>query len=266
MHGHGRLLPVALLSLVLGHPAEASRAQRAGGRQSGVDNLQNPVLDTPDLTAYDPVQLLCSQGGSNKLQAWCKDWLACIRQGAAPEGTKAAVLAAWKPADCREVCGEWPVLSSPPKNSSTGVNGTVAAFFQGARDCDLSCHNFQGSLSSCVATILFEPGKVAVMGALGQDKPAPPSHCLARNTSCMPDLPVRYQRCVAKAVKLHQECSALKAHVKDCSGCPQLEGTYVSEYHTFVGGCKDQLNAYWQATHPQAGMAALPEATGCKVH
>lgn len=48
--------------------------------------------------------------------------------------------------------------------------------------------------------------------------------------------------------------------------CPQLSENYLSHYHSFVGGCMDQLNAYWAATAPSAAAAAIPGAAGCTVH
>mmetsp|Transcript_75890 Transcript_75890/g.226242 ORF Transcript_75890/g.226242 Transcript_75890/m.226242 type:complete len:292 (+) Transcript_75890:52-927(+) len=278
------LLALASLSLPVG------AARHRSGRSLQLSEDENPVLDTPDLTAYDPTTVLCARGkdadGKPKIQGWCRNWLACIRAGAQPQGDKAAVLAAWKPADCREVCGVWPVLT-PPANRTAPRNGTapakdaglangtrntseaqggIAALLQSGRDCNSSCANFQESLSSCVATILFEPGKVAVMGIPSGNSPTPPAHCTAANATCMPDLPIRYQRCVAKAAKPARDCKVLKLDMEDCKDCPQLEGTYLSKYHSFVGGCMDQLNAYWQATHPGAGGAALPGSAGCSVH
>mmetsp|Transcript_55871 Transcript_55871/g.149564 ORF Transcript_55871/g.149564 Transcript_55871/m.149564 type:complete len:289 (-) Transcript_55871:87-953(-) len=277
------LLALPVLA-ALAAPAAAAR-QRVGRQFFGIQG-ENPVLDTPDLTAYDPVTVLCAHGkdagGKPKIQGWCRDWLACIRKGAQPQGDKAAVLAAWKPADCREVCGAWPPLTKPPANgtaepvdapppenatgNASSAPSGVATLLQEGRDCNSSCSNFQESLSSCVATILFEPGKVAVMGVPSQTTPAPPAHCAAANATCMPDLPIRYQKCVAKAAKPSKDCQVLKTEMADCKGCPEVESGFLSQYHVFVGGCLSQLNAYWQATHPQAGVAALPGSSGCSVH
>lgn len=287
-----RLLALPALA-ALAAPVGAAR-QRAG-RQLVVTEDANPVLATPDLTAYDPTTVLCSAGkdasGQPKIQGWCRDWLACIRKGAQPQGDKAAVLAAWKPADCREVCGIWPSLTPPANGTAPATNATapvnapapanatgtaaaapapappaLAALLQQGKDCNSSCSNFQESLSSCVATILFEPGKVAVMGAPGHTTPAPPPAYCAGNATCLPDLAIHYQRCVAKSKKPSKDCQALKMQMADCKGCPELQSGYLSQYHTFVGGCMSQLNAYWQATHPQAGIAALPGSAGCSVH
>jgi len=44
--------------------------------------------------------------------------------------------------------------------------GEDVLFFQkklNAKDCMQSCENFQASLSECVATIIFDTGKIAVM-------------------------------------------------------------------------------------------------------
>lgn len=236
--------------------------------------LANPVLDTPDLTAYDPTRVLCQLGndasGKPRIQGWCRDWVACIKAGAAPKGDRAAVMTAWKPADCREVCGQWPSMTGPEvsaKNRSALLDRKQNFLAVGSsRDCGTSCQNFQESLSSCVAMILFEPGKVAAMGIPDKNKAPLPAHCEAMNTTCMPDLPIRYQKCMAKSSKPSQECKLLKTDFEECKGCPQVEGKFLSQYHAFVGGCMAQLNAYWQATHPHAGVAAIPGASGCTVH
>jgi len=236
----------------------------------------NPVLDTPDLTAYDPVKVLCTHG--TELQSWCQTWVGCVKEKAAPAGDAEAVMNAWKPADCREVCGVWPNMTAPEGSNMTAPNMT--AFLEGnggKRDCMESCGNFQGSLSTCVATILFEPGKVAAMMPDDQTSDVP-DHCTKEDTPCMPDLSVRHQRCLShktKAVlnKDHQvpdatkvQCEMLKNDLELCKDCPQLQDNYVSEYAAFTGGCMDQLNAYWQATHPGAGSSAIPGAAGCTVH
>lgn len=244
--------------------------------------------------SYDPEALLCAPGG--KLQGWCRDWLACVKAKALPGMNASAVLDAWKPADCKEICGHWPTGGSesnapspalpsdrnaPSPASPLDANLLVNSFRlqndKPARhnlrlpqvsdgDCLASCKNFQRSLSSCVSTILFEPGKLAGMAPQKQETSKLPSQCSARNTVCMPDLTIRYQKCLARAAKPQKTCDVLKAHVDMCKDCPQLGDNYVSHYHAFVGGCMDQLNAYWQATHPEAGLAAIPGASGCAVH
>eukprot|EP00428_Durinskia_dybowskii_P025973 CAMPEP_0170237384 /NCGR_PEP_ID=MMETSP0116_2-20130129/18442_1 /TAXON_ID=400756 /ORGANISM="Durinskia baltica, Strain CSIRO CS-38" /LENGTH=363 /DNA_ID=CAMNT_0010488187 /DNA_START=100 /DNA_END=1189 /DNA_ORIENTATION=- len=233
--------------------------------------LSPDVLDTPDLTAYDPVEVLCAKGkdsnGNPNVQGWCKSWLACIKAGASPAGDAAAVRAAWKPADCREVCGSWPAVSAPEGSSLLASSARLRRFnATNAKDCETSCANFQESLTSCVATILFEPGKVAAMGIPGEGASAPPAHCTSKATGCMPDLPLRYQACLAKAEHSANECKVWKDRVEECKDCPQLSDNYLSHYHAFVGGCMDQLNSYWQATSPGAGASAIPGAAGCKVH
>jgi len=200
-------------------------------------------------------------------------WLSCIRQKAEPRGTSASVMKAWGPAHCKEYCGEWPVTS--------GVEGGAASLLSlraGSRgDCEKSCANFQQGLSSCVATILFDPGKVVNMGMPNGKAGHVPRMCTARNTHCMPDLPFQHQQCIShKAGKVlgknmsketEMKCKMVKMDYEDCKDCPQLSPEYTSHYHSFVGGCMDQLNAYWAATHPQAGKhAAIPGASGCTVH
>lgn len=239
----------------------------------------NPALETPDLTGYDPVDLLCSRGGAAgepRVLSWCKSWLMCIKGKAAPAGDADAVMKAWSPADCKEVCGKWPVVSG--KEGAAGfliLRSNVSK--HGTADCMTSCANFQKSLSSCVATIMFEPGKLAVMGKPPAHKPPAPKVCTQRNTTCLPDLPVEHQKCLAHKTRevihgkkpsedVKNRCFRLAMDMEDCKGCPQLGDNYQSKYHTFVGGCMDQLNAYWQATHPAAKQAAIPGATGCTVH
>lgn len=131
-------------------------------------------LDTPDLTPYDPVEVLCTlgreAGGAPKISPWCKNWLQCIKSKANPEGTPEAVMKAWSPANCKEYCGHWPVMTAKEGTAksflenanASAVTGLINMHSQG--DCLKSCGNFQSSLSSCVATIMFEPGKVAAMG------------------------------------------------------------------------------------------------------
>jgi len=212
-------------------------------------------------------------------------WLSCIKQKAAPQGDPASVMTAWGPADCREYCGTWPVTSGMEGNSSRGAgNASRAASFLSLRassrdDCLESCDNFQHSLSSCVATVLFEPGKVVAMGMPdgAAAKKSASQICTSRNTSCMPDLPFEHQKCISaragrvlgKTMSKETEmaCERVKMDMEDCKDCPQLSPEYTSHYHSFVGGCMDQLNAYWAATHPNAGPhAAIPGASGCTVH
>lgn len=257
----------------------------------------NGPLDTPDLTPYDPIEVLCAKGrddkGAPKIQAWCDNWVKCIQAGAQPASDAAAVMNAWSPADCKEVCGEWPV-TSPPEGSmlleASGVKkanasmaaGAVQRLFGGrAGDCPTSCGNFQEKLSTCVSKILFEPGQVAGMGLNEElraaNKPAAPEYCTAKETPCQPDLQINYHKCVSQKTKAKlrsapmdpaekSRCETVKSDVEYCKDCPQVAEGYQSQYHVFVGGCMSQLNAYWQATHPQAGEAAIPGAKGCTVH
>lgn len=234
-------------------------------------------LDTPDMTPYNPTEVLCGLGknkdGSAKISAWCKDWTQCIKTKAAPAGTPDSVKAAWGPAPCKEVCGKWPAMT--PKE------GGKKAFMQedDHSDCVASCENFQKSLSSCVATIMFEPGKTAAMGLKKKGGAPAAAICTKKDSPCMVDLEINHQKCLGHKTKktldkayqvpdqVEQDCKMLKMNLEDCKNCPQLkESGAQSAYAAYTGGCMDQLNAYWQATHPKAGASAIPGATGCKVH
>jgi len=232
--------------------------------------FRNPILDTPDLTAYDPTEVLCAKGktadGKANVQGWCRDWVSCIKTNAQPAGDAAAVRAAWKPADCREFCGVWPVTSKPEGSTFLAVSKLFGTKQNNTKDCMSSCANFQESLTNCVAKILFEPGKVAAMGIPDKSQPTGPALCSIKNTHCLPDLKINYQKCLSKASSPSKDCANLKASVDECKDCPQLQENYLSHYHAFTGGCMDQLNAYWQATHPSAKEAAVPGAAGCAVH
>lgn len=236
-------------------------------------------LDTPDTTGYDPVELLCTHGkdarGEKKIQGWCKDWVSCIKSKAAPEGTPAAVMKAWSPADCKEICGEWPSMT--PKEGAK--KAALVAMGANSTDCQASCTKFQDSLSTCVSKLIFEPGKISTMkgpqtkAAKGENS----AFCSMKDTHCLPDLPIKAQRCTADESKAivsdkkwaeerKKECKIIQSDFEDCKDCPQLKDNYGSHYTAFVGGCMDQLNAYWQAAHPSAGKHAVPGATGCTVH
>lgn len=143
----------------------------------------------------------------------------------------------------------------------------------GGFNCMTTCRKFQEGLSSCVGTIMFEPGSLAKMGA-GDDSGADaPDVCTKKDTSCLPDLPLKYQRCLSKSTHAvldgkkfeDEECATLASDFEDCSDCPIYKQNPM-EYISYVGGCKMRLNAYWQATHPHAGKHAHPGASGCMVH
>jgi len=242
-------------------------------------------LDTPDLTPYDPVEVLCTHGKT--VSPWCKDWMMCIKGKANPAQTPEAVMSAWDPADCKEICGSWPNMT--PKegakksflqlfNPSKAIAGLLHLDSSSSNDCLKSCGNFQKSLSSGVSKIMFEPGKVAAMGLPKQGGKAPAEICTKKDSPCMPDLPIKAQKCMGHKTKkvldksydipaeVEQGCKFIKMNMEDCKKCPQVQGGSLSEYAAFTGGCMDQLNAYWQATHPKAGEAAIPGAKGCTVH
>jgi hypothetical protein len=222
------------------------------------------VLRTKQPEGYDPVELLCSPGG--KEEKWCSDWIACIKEKSTPEG-KSKVMEAWDPAPCEEICGKWPVMSPP---------GLLQSFLGKTKDgCMDSCENFKTSLASCVGTVIFEPGDMATMGG-GTKEPEKPlsENCRAANSTCLPDLPARYQECVShkadlklkRKVEPKEHCDQVIEDFDECRNCPQLQGTYASEFTGFIGGCMDQLHAYHQATMPAQAEAAIPGAKGCKVH
>lgn len=265
----------AVLAVAVALPCAAGSALRQRSLPDAEELFgKDPRLGTPDRTGYNPVEVLCAHGkekdGSAHIQPWCETWVACIRQNAQPAGDQAAVKKAWSPADCREVCGEWP--------ATTPAEGTsLLARSNHTKECQNSCSNFQDSLSSCVATILFEPGKVANMGMPKADAPAPAELCTMKDSPCAPDLDVQAQRCVGHKTKsklsrgkheVPADCAMINFHLEDCqkAKCGQVQSGFKSQYHTFVGGCMDQLNAYWQAANPNAGASAIPGATGCAVH
>merc|ERR1719213_916988 len=99
---------------------------------------------------------------------------------------------AWKPASCEEFCGKWPVTTKLLQTEKTAAQELE----QLRKGCMESCGKFQESLSSCVGTVLFEPGQLAVM-APKKDAGEMPEHCVAVNATCLPDLPVKYQTCVS---------------------------------------------------------------------
>merc|ERR1719436_1049525 len=127
--------------------------------------------------------------------------------------------------------------------------------------------------------ILFEPGKVANMKDVKVGGLQASSFCTAKDTKCLPNLPVESQKCLLHKTKKYLDkdhvvpvewethCKSVEIDLEDCKDCPQLHEEYTGHYHSFVGGCMDQLNAYWQATHPAAGKGvAIPGAAGCTVH
>jgi len=222
---------------------------------------------------YDPVEVLCAIGpaGKKKVQTWCKDWLDCIRRKSAPEGTAKSVRSAWMPANCKEVCGVWPATSKKEGQ----LLQLMLQYGPGSRNnsdsasCRTSCKNYQVGLSECVAKILFEPGQVAVMGIpdqSGKATPKPDPICTDKKTDCKPELPIDFQRCIAKEKNPAKDCKLLKKTMEDCKDCPQLKSDHMTQYNAFVGGCMSQLHAYWQATHPDAKGFAIAGAGGCQVH
>lgn len=287
------------LSLVLAADAASLRAAQT-----------TDPLAVPDTSPFDPLVILCNQkaaGGSGldseadtlfratfgadeppDKKTWCRDWLQCIKDKSMMTQDKDGVLQAWAPADCKEICGKFPAetpkegqfvqmakqLSTAGRLFSLSANSTKF-------DCVESCGNFQKSLSTCVATVLYEPGQVTVMGAPGQ-KPAakePPKYCAEKGTPCVAELQAEHQKCIVEKTKfvvkgtevpgkLKKKCADLADDYDHCKDCPQMDEAFATQYYAFTGGCMQQLHAYHQATHPEAGVAAIPGATaeGCKVH
>jgi len=220
-----------------------------------------------DMAPYNPTSLLCQRGKDEpKIQSWCEKWLTCIKTKSQPDMDAAAVLAAWKPTDCREVCGKWPVLKKAALLQQH-ERGFLAAE-SSSSDCMGNCQSMHSSLSTCVATVLFEPGKVQLMGLPGkkEEEKKVPVQCVGEKSPCKAELPVNYQKCMASSSKPTKDCKALKTEVDDCKDCPQLNAKYLTQYQAFVGGCMAQLHAYRLATNPKAGVAAVPGPKGCKMH
>jgi len=150
---------------------------------------------------YDPVQILCTRG-PGKIAPWCRKWLQCIREKASPTESPAAVMAAWKPASCKEVCGLWPVRSASllQKPNASAALSLLDLHGMSRGDCLASCNNFQKSLSTCVATIMFDQGRIAAMAGPPPAK-APPAICEPQPlkglaSPCFPDLPIQDQKCL----------------------------------------------------------------------
>lgn len=395
------------------------------------------------LDGYQADEVLCTLGkeskGSAKVFPWCTNWISCIGDKAQPEASPEAVLKAWAPATCKEICGLWPHVPkqtsttqkpptvSKPSNSLTNASETVeeseeprdeefvpempdgfvpdwiaeddeessedddhgeepegsesnpgqkdageegefrpegmdgmmpdwvsylkddhealkseqqpgkpnrknmtrktlkvkclpwvskedcsrqkkmlervgktagfhrkrraesetvhkAAFLQASTQeidaCVQSCENFKQTFSTCVSTILFEPGKLVNMG-MGQRrdgglrKSVPPA-CTG-DTHCMPNLAVKYQKCkhyqtqkllnpeLKVPVEMEFTCPFIEADYEDCKECPQLGEQYLTQYAAFTGGCIDQMHAYRQATAPPDSNFGIPREAGCSL-
>jgi len=136
------------------------------------------VKDVPEepMAGEDPTFLLCALGGKEaKIAPWCKSWVSCIKDCSNPVGTKEKVRSCWDPAPCEEYCGKFPRTTPSgflqkhddmekadmiSKSKLTAMMGVGASSHDA---CMNSCSNFQNSLSNCVAQIIHEPGKIAVM-------------------------------------------------------------------------------------------------------
>lgn len=209
----------------------------------------------------------------------------CVKEQASPAETPAAVMKAWKPASCKEVCGLWPArAASLIQKANTSTALTFLDLHSMAPDeCIASCNNFQKSLSTCVATIMFDQGRIAAMA--GKPPAKGPKICETQPETplepspCFPNLPIQNQMCAkhrtAKILEpsyeapegVAQSCKLIAEQMDECKDCPQLQGGYQTQYVAFTGGCMDQLNAYWTASnYGVAGEAALPSEQGCRVH
>lgn len=221
--------------------------------------------------------------------------MSCIETHAQPGGDQASVLKAWGPGDCKEVCGVWPALlqlrgAAAVSRTNTSTSASVAAVAAAfglktrsasvtAKDCENSCANFKDSLSSCVANILFEPGKVASMGMPEESSASVPSHCSSKDTPCLPALPVSHQKCIGQKTKAtlnHEyeipedvkvDCDGIEENIDYCKDCPQMKESFSGHFTAYVGGCMSQLHTYYAATDPANGNAAVSIGeSGCKPH
>lgn len=236
------------------------------GAVSGV-LITRRVPPPPSNTGYDVIDLMCTF--QDKEQAWCKDWISCIKEKAAPEGSPAAVMKAWKPAECEQYCGIYPVLNEP--GGFIQANNTKGKFAS-HNACMDSCKKFQESLTTCISTVIFEPGKIATM----KGKKPPKEDAVCGTSTCMPSLAVDYQKCTLikagkvvgsssgekKEPEVPGGCKQIRKDWDECKACNKYKELGGSKYTAFVGGCIDQLNAYYQASHPSAGAHAVPGATG----
>lgn len=71
------------------------------------------------LDGFHPEDVLCKLG--DRVFPWCVDWVQCIARKAQPSGTPEAVMKAWQPATCEEICGVWP----PPLPPTTTITTTT---------------------------------------------------------------------------------------------------------------------------------------------
>lgn len=157
----------AVLFLVCVSFEDAARLRHRGG------------LGSPHIAKEK--RLLCAWDGET-IPSWCSNWVDCIHDCGVPEGTASKVKDCWDPAPCQEYCGIWPesgmynllyqhpaavtVVTLRKLNTTTdftSARSIAKANSTASRDCMESCQNFQTSLSNCVATIIFQPGKIAVM-------------------------------------------------------------------------------------------------------
>lgn len=294
---------------------------------------QQQSSDQGPLDGFYPDEVLCQLGkdgnGNTVFFKWCIDWVQCIEKKAQPSGSPEAVLEAWEPANCHEICGLYP---PPPPPTTTTVTTTTKAPTTTAQlaehvpleevaeaprvrrkvfcppwvapaecqriaamansfalknmtvlerekqtvalldthrsnqqECLASCERFKTSFSTCVSTIIFEPGKLGGMGGL-KKKESPalrkkvPAVCTNPDTHCMPDLAIRRQRCIhhrTQAIlnpnyhapdEVRDVCPHVERDYEDCKDCPQLNDDYQSQYAAFTGGCLEQMHSYHTAT------------------
>lgn len=143
--------------------------------------------------------------------------------------------------------------------------------------CVQSCENFKKTFSTCVSTIIFQPGKLANMGMPTEDgsqRKKIPEVCTDKDTRCMPDLGIKRQRCIHHRTHslLNKDyvtpeedrvaCPGIERDYEDCKDCPQMDEKYTTHYAAFTGGCLDQMHSYRTAAGP-APPFGIPRETGC---
>lgn len=323
------------------------------------------------MDGFYPEEVLCTLGqdakGRHIIFPWCIDWVQCIHREAEPSGTPEAVLKAWAPATCEEICGHWPVQrpTKPPTTTTTAPPSTTTVkaattteepttqmatttkpkcppwvdgdcdmimdemegemggemdemegemedlgemegelefvhldnmkrnrtslrldFLsmgfkkkQKKSECMVSCENWKRSFSTCVATIIFEPGKLANMGMAGKGdlRDKVPEICLQKETPCMPELAIHHQRCIHHRThsilnadyhvteEVYDTCKHIEEDFDQCKECPQLSENYKTQYAALTGGCLDQMHAYRQSTTPLDPNYGIPRESGCSL-
>jgi len=148
---------------------------------------------------------------------------------------------------------------------------------QSKTKCVQSCENFKKTFSTCVSTIIFEPGKLTNMGMPkkgGNLRKKIPEVCTQEDTHCMPDLAIRYQRCKHHRTQsllnpayvvpddAKDSCHFIEDDYEECKDCPQLSEDYLTQYAAFTGGCMEQMHSYRKAAQPLNAVSGIPRETG----